>query len=53
MEEMANSYFGNSAAGLSQFAYGMILIVVILINPRGLIALFGDLRKWIGRGGSR
>lgn len=53
MEEIANSYFGNSAAGLSQFAYGMILIIVILINPRGLIALFGDLRKRFGRGDSR
>lgn len=53
MEEMANSYFGSSAAGLSQFAYGMILIVVILINPRGLIALFEDLRRRFGRGAER
>ena len=45
MEEFANSYFGNSAAGLSQFAYGLVLIVVILINPYGLVALFTRLRR--------
>ncbi len=45
MEEMANSYFGNSAAGLSQFAYGAILILIILLNPYGLIALGTELRN--------
>lgn len=49
MEEFANSYFGASAAGLSQFAYGVILIVVILLNPRGLIALASDLRDRLRR----
>jgi branched-chain amino acid transport system permease protein len=49
MEEFANSYFGASAAGLSQFAYGVILIVVILLNPRGLIALTDDLRSRLRR----
>lgn len=44
LEEMANSYLGNSIAGLSQFAYGMLLIVVILLNPRGLISLFESVR---------
>lgn len=44
MEEAANSYFSGSAAGLSQFAYGLILIGIILLNPYGLIALFRDLR---------
>ena len=44
LEEMANSYLGNSIAGLSQFAYGVLLIVVILLNPRGLISLFESLR---------
>lgn len=53
MEEMANSYFGNSTAGLSQFAYGLILIVIILINPRGLIALIGDLKAKLSRRGSQ
>jgi branched-chain amino acid transport system permease protein len=51
MEEFANSYFGNSAAGLSQFAYGAVLIIVILINPYGLVALFNRLRE--GRRGGR
>ncbi len=45
MEELANSYFGNSAAGLSQFAYGVVLIVVILINPYGAVALWTKLRE--------
>jgi branched-chain amino acid transport system permease protein len=50
LEEMANSYLGNSIAGLSQFAYGVLLIVVILLNPRGLISLFESLRdRFIGR----
>lgn len=49
MEELANSYFGASAAGLSQFAYGVILIAVILLNPRGLIALGADLRARLSR----
>lgn len=53
MEEMANSYLGGRAAGLSQFAYGVILIVIILINPRGLIALAGDIRKHFIRRSSR
>lgn len=44
MEELANSYFGSSAAGLSQFAYGVVLIAVILVNPYGLIALARGLR---------
>ncbi len=44
MEELANSYFGNSAAGLSQFAYGIVLVAVILVNPYGIVALFARLR---------
>ena len=39
LEELANTWFGGEAAGLSAFAYGVVLIVIILINPRGLIAL--------------
>lgn len=50
LEEMANSYLGNTVAGLSQFAYGVLLIVVILLNPRGLVSLIGKLRaKFFGR----
>ncbi|MEQ6248173.1 branched-chain amino acid ABC transporter permease [Sulfitobacter sp. HNIBRBA3233] len=51
MEEMANSYFGSSAAGLSQFAYGAILVIVILLNPHGLTALIGQLwNRILGKG---
>ena len=54
MEEFANSYFGSSVAGLSQFAYGVILVVVILLNPRGLIALLAQITSRIfSKGGSR
>ncbi len=49
MEELANSYFGSRAAGLSQFSYGVILIVIILINPRGLIALANGIRARLFR----
>jgi len=42
LEELANTWFGGEAAGLSAFTYGVVLIVIILINPRGLIALFRD-----------
>lgn len=53
MEELANSYFGSSAAGLSQFAYGAILVVIILLNPHGLTALIGQFWTRItGKGGS-
>ena len=52
MEELANSYLGSQAAGLSQFAYGAILIVIILLNPRGLTALAADIRlRWRKRWG--
>jgi branched-chain amino acid transport system permease protein len=40
IEELTNGVLAGQAAGLSQFAYGAILIAVILIQPRGLVALF-------------
>jgi len=52
MEEIANSYFGSSAAGLSQFAYGAILVLVILLNPHGLTALFGQISARFTRKGA-
>lgn len=51
LEEMANVYLGNSLAGLSQFAYGVLLIIVILLNPRGLIFLIENLRSKLIRKG--
>ncbi|MEZ5785177.1 MAG: branched-chain amino acid ABC transporter permease [Xanthobacteraceae bacterium] len=40
LEELANHFLSAQAAGLSQFVYGLILIAVILLRPRGLITLF-------------
>ena len=39
VQELANTLLGNSAAGISQLFYGVLLVAVILLNPRGLIAL--------------
>lgn len=40
LEEIFNTYLSNKGAGVSQLAYGMILIGIILIEPRGLLTLF-------------
>ncbi len=39
LEEAANTLLSSQSAGLSQLAYGLILIAIILIQPRGLMAL--------------
>ncbi len=38
LEELANDLLSARSAGLSQFAYGLILIGVILWQPRGFVA---------------
>lgn len=38
-EELTNHYFGAQVAGISQLAYGLLLILVILVEPRGLVAV--------------
>lgn len=38
LEEVANAWLSSKAAGLSQFAFGAILILAILIQPRGVMA---------------
>jgi branched-chain amino acid transport system permease protein len=38
-EELANRVMGGNAAGAAQLAYGVLLIVVILVEPRGITAL--------------
>lgn len=38
-EELTNTLTSGQAAGISQLAYGVLLILVILLEPRGLIAL--------------
>jgi branched-chain amino acid transport system permease protein len=39
LEEFANELLSARGAGLSQLAYGVILIAVILWRPRGLVTL--------------
>jgi branched-chain amino acid transport system permease protein len=38
-EELTNHYLGAQVAGISQLAYGLLLVLVILVEPRGLVAL--------------
>jgi branched-chain amino acid transport system permease protein len=45
LEEAANTLLSSQSAGLSQLAYGLILIAVILLQPRGLLALAHGLRR--------
>jgi branched-chain amino acid transport system permease protein len=40
LEEFANDLLSSGAAGLSQIAYALVLIAVILWRPRGLVTLF-------------
>jgi branched-chain amino acid transport system permease protein len=39
----------DKAAGVSQIAYGLLLIAVILLEPRGLIALGGNIMAKLSR----
>lgn len=47
VEELTNAWLSASVAGLSQLVFGVILIAVVLWQPRGLLALFDrrDLRR--------
>lgn len=49
LEEIVNELLQGEAAGLSAFAYGAILIAVILVEPRGLVALGRRLHKRLSR----
>lgn len=49
LEEVASATLQGQAAGLSAFAYGAILIAIILIEPRGLVALWQRLRGRMSR----
>lgn len=40
LEELFNAKLSAQGAGMSQLAYGLILIAIILIEPRGLQALY-------------
>jgi branched-chain amino acid transport system permease protein len=40
LEEIFNAFLSGKGAGYSQLAYGLILISIILLEPRGLTTLF-------------
>lgn len=40
LEELFNATLSNIGAGVSQVAFGLILVLIILIDPRGLQALY-------------
>ena len=48
LEEVFNSTLSAKGAGISQLAYGLILIAIILVEPRGLQALFGRISNKLG-----
>lgn len=48
LEELANQLFSAEAAGLSQLVFGILLIVVILVEPRGLMAVGPRLARLFG-----
>ncbi|MCD0503928.1 branched-chain amino acid ABC transporter permease [Bordetella petrii] len=45
LEELFNEWLSGHAAGVSQLAYGLILIAIILLEPRGLSVLWARLRQ--------
>jgi branched-chain amino acid transport system permease protein len=51
LEELANQVFSAKAAGLSQLVFGILLILVILIEPRGFMSIGPRLKRLFGRGG--
>ncbi len=50
MEEAANQIFSAQAAGLAQLVFGLLLVTVILVEPRGFIVLWRrlTLRRKLG-----
>ena len=50
VEEIFNDLLAGQSAGVSQLAYGVILIAIILMEPRGITALVERLkRRWKGK----
>jgi branched-chain amino acid transport system permease protein len=49
LEEIFNATLSGKGAGFSQLAYGVILIAIILIEPRGLQSLYTRLTGLLGR----
>ena len=52
LEEIMNGLLSSRAAGLSQFVFGVILIAVILWQPRGFITALDSLRARLSRRGA-
>jgi branched-chain amino acid transport system permease protein len=52
LEEIMNSLLSSRAAGLSQLVFGVILIAVILWQPRGFITALSSLRARLSRKGA-
>ena len=50
VEELANSVLSARAAGLSQLVFGIILIAIILIEPRGILAMISNGAARLRRG---
>lgn len=46
IEEYLNFAFGDKIAGLSQLVYGLILMFVVLVQPKGLIVWAERLTAW-------
>ena len=45
IEDLANTLFGDRAAGLAPLAYALVLIAVVLAEPRGLLRLLTPRRR--------
>ena len=52
LEEIMNGLLSSRAAGLSQLVFGVILIAVILWQPRGFITALNSLRARLSRKGA-
>lgn len=50
LEEIANQVFSAKAAGLSQLVFGVLLILVILIEPRGFMSIGPRLKRLFAKG---
>jgi branched-chain amino acid transport system permease protein len=47
--ELTRAFFGSSLIGMHLLIYGVVLITVIMLEPRGIIALAGRLVGWFRR----
>lgn len=40
VEEILNAYFSNQAAGVAPFIFGVVLIAIVLVRPKGIASFF-------------